>query len=440
MPPRVTLTVYNNNGTEVLGSGSLREPSDTGEFYAYITATGINADVINNIYTYTGSGKWLGVSMTPNAASPEYGPGTYFSVSVSSNVYAVIKNTVSIDLSTLSGYQTLANGTYSLQVKAKANGYTDSDMSASVSWQKKEFTEVVPTLTHPYAANIDMTVSNAPFCRISNMNTSKIYTFAYKHKLSDSTQWMDSLAYQSNEWILHSNNGTYIHQQSSDTVDFNVGSLTGYTTNLNYIAVLCGNKIATIDDFTNIQYYQVLPSYMCIIEGTLITLADHTKKPIEDITYDDDLLVWNFYEGKFDSAKPVWITKPRLAHEYNICKFSNGVEVGFVGNGGTEGYHRIYNDEAKAFTHTGVAETPIGTHTFAEDGSFPELISQEVIKTPARYYNIGTKEHINLFSNGILTSSRISNKYAIENMKYIGDRLISEKDEQEYIKHKLELC
>lgn len=444
MPPIRKITVYTNDGTEVLSSVNLTEATQEG-YSVYVYDNGISGSGTLSAttgYIYNGPGKWLGVSLTPNTASPEYGPGTYFSIRAGSKVYAVIKNTVNIDLSTLSGYQALANGTYSLQVKAKANGYTDSDMSASVSWQKKEFTEVIPTLTHPYAPNIEMTDPNAPFCRISNMNTSKIYTFAYKHKLSDSTQWMDSFAYQSNGniWISHSNNGTYIHQQSSDVVEFNVGSFSGYTSILNYIAVLCGNKIATIDDFTNIQYYQVLPNYTCIIEGTLITLVDRTKKPIEDITYDDDLLVWNFYEGKFDSAKPVWITKPRLAHEYNLCKFNNGVEVGFVGNGGNEGYHRIYNDETKTFTHTGVAETPIGTHTFAEDGSFPELISQEVIKTPIRYYNIGTKEHINLFSNGILTSSRISNKYAIENMKYIGDRLISEKDEQEYIEHKLELC
>lgn len=307
---------------------------------------------------------------------------------------------------------------------------------------KKEFTEVVPTLTHPFAANIDISASNAPFCRISNMDTSKIYTIAYNHALIGNSV-MHSLIYNNNthSWEFETTGLYYIHiyQQSSDFVELYTG-VDGYTYHLIYIAILCGKKIADITDFANIQYNQLFPYYTCIIEGTLITLADHTKKPIEDITYDDDLLVWNFYEGKFDSAKPVWITKPRLAHEYNLCKFSNGVEVGFVGNGGNEGYHRIYNDETKAFTHTGVAETPIGTHTFAEDGSFPELISQEVIKTPIRYYNIGTKEHINLFSNGILTSSRISNKYAIENMKYIGDRLISEKDEQEYIKHTLELC
>lgn len=441
MPPVRKITVYTNDGTEILGSVTLIEAGEDG-YNVYVYDNGIGATgnpTAGYGYIYDGPGKWLGVSMTPNATSPEYGPGTYFSVKINSNVYAVIKNTVSIDLSTLSGYQTLANGTYSLRVKAKANGYTDSALSASVSWKKKEFTEVVPTLTHPFAINIDISASNAPFCRISNMNTSKIYTIHLENRPA-----IDGyLHYDSNAWIytaFQTTHAVYIYAQSQDQVELFAGSSVGYTNSLHSMAVLRGNTAATIYDFAGVQYYAVLPNYSCIIEGTLITLADHTKKPIEDITYDDDLLVWNFYEGKFDSAKPVWITKPRLAHEYNLCKFSNGVEVGFVGNGGNEGYHRIYNDETKTFTHTGVAETPIGTHTFAEDGSFPKLISQEVIKTPVRYYNIGTKEHINLFSNGILTSSRISNKYAIENMKYIGDRLISEKDEQEYIKRKLELC
>lgn len=140
MPPAKKITVYTNDGTEILGSVTLVEVAKDG-YIVYVYDNGIGAGV-NPIagysYIYDGPGKWLGVSMTPNAASPEYGPGTYFSVRVNSNVYAVIgENTVSIDLSTLSGYQTLANGTYSLQVKAKANGYTDSDMSASVSWQKR---------------------------------------------------------------------------------------------------------------------------------------------------------------------------------------------------------------------------------------------------------------------------------------------------------------
>lgn len=164
MPPVRKITVYTNDGTEILGSVTLIEAGEDG-YNVYVYDNGIGATgnpTAGYGYIYDGPGKWLGVSMTPNATSPEYGPGTYFSVRINSNVYAVIKNTVNIDLSTLSGYQTLANGTYSLQVKAKANGYTDSDMSTSVSWQKKEFTEVVPTLTHPYAPNIYMTPQLMP--------------------------------------------------------------------------------------------------------------------------------------------------------------------------------------------------------------------------------------------------------------------------------------
>ena len=43
----------------------------------------------------------------------------------------------------------------------------------------------------------------------------------------------------------------------------------------------------------------------CFIEGTQISLENGLTKNVEDITYDDELLVWNFDEGKFDIAKPV---------------------------------------------------------------------------------------------------------------------------------------
>ena len=46
------------------------------------------------------------------------------------------------------------------------------------------------------------------------------------------------------------------------------------------------------------------------------------------------MLVWNFYEGKFDIAKPTWIKVAEVAPRYNLVKFSNGAEVGFVGAGG----------------------------------------------------------------------------------------------------------
>ena len=176
----------------------------------------------------------------------------------------------------------------------------------------------------------------------------------------------------------------------------------------------------------------VSASYSCIIEGTQITLANGSTKAIEDITYDDELLVWNFYDGKFDKAKPSWIKVEETAPRYNLVKFSNGSEVGFVGPGGDIGYHRVFNKEAKAFTHTGVKDTPNGTTTFAQDGTFPTVVSQEVVEKEVKFYNVITDKHYNIFANGILTSCKLSNKYHIENMRYIGEKLISDEQEKAY--------
>ena len=162
--------------------------------------------------------------------------------------------------------------------------------------------------------------------------------------------------------------------------------------------------------------------FQCLIKGTLITLADGSKKPVEDITYDDELLVWNFYKGCFDKAKPRWIKIAQTANVYNKLTFDNGATLGLVGEGGTQGYHRIFNEQAKLFTHTGVPETPIGTITFAEDCTKPVLVKQELVHEEVEFYNIITEIHFNLFANGILTSCKNSNKYYIENMKYVTDK------------------
>lgn len=57
---------------------------------------------------------------------------------------------VQIDLTTLSGYESLAAGTYQLGVKAKAANYQDSDLSSTVSFTK---------LDAPVATAADTTVT-----------------------------------------------------------------------------------------------------------------------------------------------------------------------------------------------------------------------------------------------------------------------------------------
>ena len=203
------------------------------------------------------------------------------------------------------------------------------------------------------------------------------------------------------------------------------GALTGKTGDVYTIDLGENNGLK------DVAYFDALAYISCLIKNTLITLSNGTKKYVQDITFDDELLVWDFYEGRFSKAKPMFIKKAELADEYNLCRFSDGTELGLVGS---DGYHRIWNNEANEFTHTGKPETPNGTHTFNERGERPELVSQEIIHEPVEFYNIITEKHYNLFANGILTSKRWSNRYSIKDMKYVlGDERMSEEHINEMI-------
>ncbi len=154
--------------------------------------------------------------------------------------------------------------------------------------------------------------------------------------------------------------------------------------------------------------------YICLVEGTLVTLIDGIK-PIEDIEYDDDLLVWNFDDAKFDSAKPLYIKKPQVTDQYNLLEFSDGSHLKTIVQ------HRIFNKQAGKFTYPMTEDTPIGTITFNVKGEETVLIKKSVVKENVRYYNVITNYHMNLFGNGILTSLSYNNLYPIKDMKFIKD-------------------
>lgn len=66
-------------------------------------------------------------------------------------------------------------------------------------------------------------------------------------------------------------------------------------------------------------------------------------------------------------------------------------------------------------------ETPIGTKTVNEHGKEITVISKEVIHTPFNLYNVLTREHLNCFADGILTSCRLNNMYPIQGMRFKKD-------------------
>ena len=178
----------------------------------------------------------------------------------------------------------------------------------------------------------------------------------------------------------------------------------------------------------------------CLPAGTEITVEEEEedekgkkkkvrkKKKIEDLNYNDKLLVWDFDHGCFTTARPLWLKKKEEAEEYNLLKFSDGSELKTIKQ------HRIFNKELGKFTYPMTEETPIGTTTFTEDGKEVKLVSKEVIKEHVAFYNVITYYHMNAFANGILTSCRLSNLYKIKDMKYVkDDRKLASREEYKEI-------
>lgn len=169
------------------------------------------------------------------------------------------------------------------------------------------------------------------------------------------------------------------------------------------------------------DYYQIIEgnTYVatCYIKGTFITLADGSTKLVEELTYDDELLVWDFDNGCFAKAKALWITKACTTNHYYRLRFSDDTELCLVGSEGK--CHRLLNIENGEFTYGSYFR--IGQHTFKDDSSTPYLVSIELIEEGVEFYNVATHYHMNCFVNGILSSTGYNNMYPIKDMKFIKD-------------------
>jgi len=168
----------------------------------------------------------------------------------------------------------------------------------------------------------------------------------------------------------------------------------------------------------------------CFLQGTKITLADGSKKNVEDLTYDDNLLVWNFDEGKADTAKPVWLSVPQPADKYSKVTFADGTVLNSTSP--VLG-HRVYSVDSNSFVSTMPSSTPSGMVTVKDDGGNTTLVSKELVSVDedVNFYGVLTDTHLNCYANGILTSYPMNNIYPVSNMTYVKDNR-SARDKREF--------
>ena len=158
-------------------------------------------------------------------------------------------------------------------------------------------------------------------------------------------------------------------------------------------------------------------SYACFKEDTEITLSDLSKKKIQDITYNDKLLVWDFDNGCMNIDNVFWIKKEEIADYYYHITLENGNTIDLIGSNGK--CHRLFNYDDQIFES---ATDLIGKNIYTRQGIF-KVVDCVRINESCKFYNIITENHINLFANDILTSCKYNNALPIVNMRFVKDNV-----------------
>lgn len=137
----------------------------------------------------------------------------------------------------------------------------------------------------------------------------------------------------------------------------------------------------------------------CVAEGTLITLADGTKKKVEDLTLSDKLLIFNHETGKYDVASINFIENDgRKIYDIINLKFSNGVTSRVI-------YEHGYFDldlNKYVYIRDNTYKQYIG-HRFYSENGVVTLVDAFMTTERTGCYSLVTSYHLNYFTDGVLS-------------------------------------
>ena len=151
----------------------------------------------------------------------------------------------------------------------------------------------------------------------------------------------------------------------------------------------------------------------CLAKGTKITLANGFTKNIEDVNYNDLLLVWNYETGSYTYEYPIWIEKENYSDNYFKISFEDGTNLKVVEN------HALFNADINEFVT--IDKLEIGT-TIAKIVNnkieYTKVKLIEVVNEGTNYYHVVSTRYYNIVANGILTTDDaviLSNLYGFNN-------------------------
>ena len=143
----------------------------------------------------------------------------------------------------------------------------------------------------------------------------------------------------------------------------------------------------------------------CIAEGTLITLADGSQKAVEDLTGNENLLVWNLNTGTFDSAPIIFIDMEEEA-QYEVIQlsFSDGTTVDVISE---HGFWDFWDVDLNKYVYLDEYAAEYIGHRFLKQSencmAEVTLVDVEINIEVATAYSPVTYGHLCYYVNGMLS-------------------------------------
>ena len=234
-------------------------------------------------------------------------------------------------------------------------------------------------------------------------NTGSSRRFNYNAKMcnsGDAQYWKGLSDVSDTDYIFNNDSITLAIQENGTATSIAISYLESetcrkifYADNLNASGTM--TAYANTIDPTN-------PPDTCIAEGTLITLADGRQVPVETLTGDEMLLVWNMYTGTFDSAPILCIDSDPIGH-YEVIElsFSDGTTVEVISE------HGFWDVDLNKYVYLdGNAAEYIGHNFMKQDGNDMEavtLLDVNISTEVTTAWSPVTYGHLCYYVNGMLS-------------------------------------
>lgn len=310
-----------------------------------------------------------------------------------------------VDLSTL----ITDSGTYTITVKAKGTNFNESVASNSVTY----------TVSSGFEVSVNISSS-----------TFDANKFTFYDGQNSSALLLGTLSFGQSQTFIVASGYLYMSTTNEGSNVRNTGQLSGGVTLVEDGSMYAKYKITGNGSISGIDYYP------CFVEGTLITMANGTQKPVENIEYGDEVLCYDFEKGEQTTSYIDWMIPKQTATEYWKITLSDGTVLKLVGpkdGPNKDKSHRLYNVTKQSFMYPQDFEKD--DLTLKENSDLVKVVFCEKIFETVSFYNIASNKHINVYAEGVLTSNRLNNRFEIKNNKFTDKKLMTDEEIKAYKEH-----